>query len=93
MRQLAVSVVSLLAAASCHKSPRTAATATPGTQGSAPAPAAATAAAPPASTLEVGSMAPDFALPGSDGQVHHLSDDRGKRVVILAWFPKAFTGG
>lgn len=42
--------------------------------------------------LKVGDMAPDFELPGSDGKVHKLSDYRGK-TVVLAWFPKAFTGG
>lgn len=42
--------------------------------------------------LKAGDMAPDFALPGSDGKVHKLSDYRGK-TVVLAWFPKAFTGG
>jgi cytochrome oxidase Cu insertion factor (SCO1/SenC/PrrC family) len=51
--------------------------------------------APPAqysANLKVGDMAPDFALPGSDGKTHKLSDYRGK-TVVLAWFPKAFTGG
>ncbi len=42
--------------------------------------------------LKVGDQAPDFALPGSDGKVHRLSDYRGKTVVV-AWFPMAFTGG
>ena len=42
--------------------------------------------------LKVGAMAPEFALQGSDGKVHKLSDYRGK-TVVLAWFPKAFTGG
>jgi len=42
--------------------------------------------------LKVGDKAPDFSLPGSDGKVHKLSDYRGK-TVVLAWFPKAFTGG
>ncbi len=46
-----------------------------------------------AADLAVGDMAPDFSLPGSDGQVHRLSDSLGKRAVVLAWFPKAFTGG
>ena len=41
---------------------------------------------------EVGDTAPDFRLPGSDGQHHALTDYRGKFVVI-AFFPKAFTGG
>ena len=42
--------------------------------------------------LEVGDMAPNFSLPGSDGKTHQLSDYRDQ-VVVLAWFPKAFTGG
>jgi len=42
--------------------------------------------------LKAGDMAPEFALQGSDGKVHKLSDYRGK-TVVLAWFPKAFTGG
>jgi thioredoxin-dependent peroxiredoxin len=43
--------------------------------------------------LKPGDMAPDFSLPGSDGRTYNLSDFRGKQVVVLAWFPKAFTGG
>jgi hypothetical protein len=42
--------------------------------------------------LTVGDRAPAFALQGSDGKVHQLSDYKGK-TVVLAWFPKAFTGG
>lgn len=42
--------------------------------------------------LKVGDAAPPFALRGSDGKVHKLSDYKGK-TVVLAWFPKAFTGG
>jgi peroxiredoxin Q/BCP len=52
--------------------------------------AAATASA---AELKVGDAAPDFTLPGSDGKTYHLSDYRGKEAVVLAWFPKAFTGG
>ena len=40
----------------------------------------------------VGDRAPDWTLPGSDGQTHTLADLRGKHVVI-AFFPKAFTSG
>jgi peroxiredoxin len=49
---------------------------------------------PPANPVElkVGDPAPQFALMGSDGKVHKLSDYKGK-TVVLAWFPKAFTGG
>lgn len=43
--------------------------------------------------LKVGDAAPDFALPGSDGKTYSLADFKGKRAVVLAWFPKAFTGG
>jgi peroxiredoxin Q/BCP len=44
-------------------------------------------------TLDVGHAAPDFNLPGSDGKSYRLSDFRGRKAVVLAWFPKAFTGG
>jgi peroxiredoxin Q/BCP len=40
-----------------------------------------------------GDIAPTFELPGSDGETHRLADFKGKQVVVLAWFPKAFTGG
>ena len=39
-----------------------------------------------------GDLAPEFNLMGSDGKFHALKDYRG-RTVVLAWFPKAFTGG
>ena len=42
---------------------------------------------------EVGQPAPDFSLPGTDGKTHTLAEHRGKRAVVLAWFPKAFTKG
>jgi len=42
--------------------------------------------------LKPGDQAPDFTLPGSDGRTYRLKDLAG-RPVVLAWFPKAFTGG
>ena len=46
-----------------------------------------------AAELKVGDKAPDFTLKGSDGKTYKLSDFQGKKAVIVAWFPKAFTGG
>lgn len=43
--------------------------------------------------VKVDKPAPDFKLPGSDGKTYRLSDFKGKKAVVLAWFPKAFTGG
>ena len=62
-------------------------------QGPAPAPAQ-TPAAPPqySADLKVGDVAAAFSLQGSDGKTHSLSAYKGK-TVVLAWFPKAFTGG
>ena len=42
--------------------------------------------------LSSGELAPDFSLEGSDGCTYRLRDLIGHAVVI-AWFPKAFTGG
>lgn len=43
--------------------------------------------------LAVGDAAPDFTLPGTDGSNATLSSFKGKKNVVLAFFPKAFTGG
>lgn len=43
--------------------------------------------------LKVGDQAPPFTLVGSDGRTYSLGDYRGKQVVVLAWFAKAFTSG
>ena len=45
------------------------------------------------SSLKVGDPAPDFILAGSDKRTYRLSDYKGKQAVVIAWFPKAFTGG
>ena len=42
--------------------------------------------------LAPGDRAPDFSLQGSDGRTYRLKDLAG-RPVVIAWFPKAFTGG
>jgi thioredoxin-dependent peroxiredoxin len=46
-----------------------------------------------AAELKVGDKAPEFKLPGSDGKSYSLKDFAGKKAVVIAWFPKAFTGG
>jgi peroxiredoxin len=46
-----------------------------------------------ATTLKVGDMAPDISLPSTAGKTEKLSAYRGKQNVVLAFFPKAFTGG
>ncbi|MBS5951983.1 MAG: thioredoxin-dependent thiol peroxidase [Clostridium sp.] len=42
--------------------------------------------------MEIGSLAPDFSLAGSDGKTHKLSDYKGKKV-ILYFYPKDNTPG
>jgi peroxiredoxin len=49
--------------------------------------------APSKLQLKVGDEAPDFTLPSTDNKPVKLSDFRGKKNVILAFFPAAFTGG
>jgi peroxiredoxin Q/BCP len=42
---------------------------------------------------EPGQVAPDFSAMASSGKTVKLSDFRGKKTVVLAFFPKVFTGG
>lgn len=53
----------------------------------------ALAAAPSSASVAVGDAAPNFTLPSSDGREIQLSDVLGEKNVVLAFFPKAFTGG
>lgn len=43
--------------------------------------------------LKVGDAAPDFTLPDQNFKPVKLSDFRGKKNVILAFYVLAFTGG
>jgi cytochrome oxidase Cu insertion factor (SCO1/SenC/PrrC family) len=47
----------------------------------------------PQTQLKVGDTAPDFALTDTEGQTVRLSDYRGKKNVVLAFYVLAFTGG
>lgn len=49
--------------------------------------------APPPLTLKAGDEAPDFTLTDTAGNKIKLSDFRGKKNVVLAFFVLAFTGG
>ena len=46
-----------------------------------------------AATLKIGDKAPDFALPDQHGATVKLSEFRGKRSVVLAFYIRAFTPG
>jgi peroxiredoxin len=43
--------------------------------------------------LEVGEVAPDFSIPDMNGTVRRVSDLRGRKNLLLTFFPKCFTGG
>jgi len=64
-----------------------------------PTPARPVAPAPPKTHLKVGDAAPDFNLPstiiGADNRSvrYKLSDLKGKKNVVLAFYVFAFTGG
>ncbi|HEY3967899.1 MAG TPA: peroxiredoxin [Planctomycetaceae bacterium] len=55
--------------------------------------ALATAHAEDKAVLKEGDKAPSFDLKGSDGKEYTLRQFAGKQAVVIAWFPKAFTGG
>ncbi len=47
----------------------------------------------PTTSLKVGDVAPDFTLTDTAGEPVKLSDFRGKKNVVLAFYVLAFTGG
>ncbi len=49
--------------------------------------------APPKTQLKVGEPAPDFTLRDTEGKEVKLSDFKGKKNVVLAFYVLAFTGG
>jgi hypothetical protein len=76
----------------------------PDTADAVPSPAAPTAEQPPpaetppqpdeaAEGIAVGQRAPDFEVQDEAGNTVRLSQHRGERAVLLAFYPKDFTGG
>jgi cytochrome oxidase Cu insertion factor (SCO1/SenC/PrrC family) len=47
----------------------------------------------PTTQLKVGMAAPDFELTNTEGAKVKLSDFKGKKNVVLAFYVLAFTGG
>ena len=43
--------------------------------------------------LKVGDKAPGFTLPATTGGNISLSDYLGKKIIVLAFYPAAFSGG
>ena len=54
---------------------------------------AAPAPAPPTTHLKVGDIAPDFTLIDTNRKSVKLSEFKGKKQVVLAFYVLAFTGG
>lgn len=53
----------------------------------------ATAFAEETKVAKEGEKAPEFKLKGTDGKEYTLKQFAGKQAVVIAWFPKAKTGG
>jgi mycoredoxin-dependent peroxiredoxin len=53
----------------------------------------AVAAMPAETKVKVGDAAPDFTLPSTHGGEVKLSQFKGQKNVVLAFYPAAFTGG
>lgn len=43
--------------------------------------------------INVGDDCPDFKMVGSDGKTYSNADFKDKQAFVIAWYPKAFTGG
>jgi len=63
------------------------------TTATAPPAAPAPQPAPPRTHLKVGQPAPEFTLTDTEGKEVKLSDFKGKKNVVLAFYVLAFTGG
>ena len=43
--------------------------------------------------VAVGDDVPKFEMIGSDGKTYTNEQFKGETAVVIAWYPKAFTGG
>ncbi len=43
--------------------------------------------------VAVGDEAPAWKMVGSDGKTYSSDELKGKQAYVIAWYPKAFTGG
>jgi cytochrome oxidase Cu insertion factor (SCO1/SenC/PrrC family) len=86
---LSFALLAVLPVTACAQKPQ-AGTATPANQ---QAQTGATPAAAPKTHLKVGDAAPDFTLANTKGEKVKLSDFKGKKNVVLAFYVLAFTGG
>jgi cytochrome oxidase Cu insertion factor (SCO1/SenC/PrrC family) len=87
-------LLAALAVTACAQKPQSQQSQPPapgGNQSAQTAAAAPTAA--PKTHLKVGDPAPDFTLSNTKGEKVSLSDFRGKKNVVLAFYVLAFTGG
>jgi cytochrome oxidase Cu insertion factor (SCO1/SenC/PrrC family) len=92
---LSFALLGALASAACaqQRQPPQTAPAAPAQAQSAPPAAPNTPPAAPKTHLKVGDPAPDFTLSNTKGEKVRLSDFRGKKNVVLAFYVLAFTGG
>lgn len=88
-------LLAALALGACQKAAQPEVSSQKGPPASTPAGESAAAQPPaaPVTHLKAGDPAPDFALTDTEGQTVRLSDFRGKKNVVLAFYVLAFTGG
>ena len=43
--------------------------------------------------VAAGDEAPTWKMVGSDGKTYSSDEFKGKKAYVIAWYPKAFTGG
>ena len=93
LRLAALALCGLSCQKAAQPSANTAGVSATNSSGGAKSDTAAQQPAAPQTQLKVGDRAPDFELTDTEGQKVRLSDFRGKKNVVLAFYVLAFTGG